>query len=142
MRQALVVTESPLSGVLAGAGLAVRSFLKLISTETGYDSHNLLTFTLTTIRKAVQAESFYSACLSGQRDSRSNLRRYVSFYSPGGGEVDGPSSPLTIQTSIPTVLRHHFNPSILDISAPCACPARGPRFPVRTFPAHSRRHLE
>src|SRR2546423_12501755 len=44
-RQVFVVTEIALSLVLlAGAGLAIRSFMKLISTDPGYEPHNLLTF--------------------------------------------------------------------------------------------------
>jgi putative ABC transport system permease protein len=93
MRQALVVTEIALSLVLlAGAGLAVRSFLKLVSTEPGYDSRNLLTFYLSPqIRKATQAESFYREVL----ERISAIPGVISVamsrsIPPGGGEVDGP----------------------------------------------------
>jgi putative ABC transport system permease protein len=93
LRQGLVVTEIAFSLVLlAGAGLAVRSFLKLTSTETGYDSRNLLTFYLSPqIRKAVQAESFYLEVL----ERISAIPGVVSVamsrsIPPAGGEVDGP----------------------------------------------------
>jgi putative ABC transport system permease protein len=93
LRQALVVSEIALSLVLlAGAGLAVRSFLTLISTDPGYDSNNLLTFYLgPQVRKAAPAENFY-----GQVLERMNAIPGVVSVSmsksipPGGEEVDGP----------------------------------------------------
>jgi putative ABC transport system permease protein len=93
MRQALVVTEIALSLVLlAGAGLAVRSFMKLISTDPGYDSRNLLTFYLSPqVRKAAQAENFYAQVLERMSAipgvSSVAMSRSIP---PGGGEVDGP----------------------------------------------------
>ena len=93
MRQTLVVTEIALSLVLlAGAGLAVRSFLKLVSTEPGYDSHNLLTFYLSPqIRKATQAESFYREVLERVSAIPGVISVAMSrSIPPGGGEVDGP----------------------------------------------------
>jgi hypothetical protein len=45
LRQALVITQVALSSVLLiGAGLFVRSFLKLQSTPPGYDASDVLTF--------------------------------------------------------------------------------------------------
>jgi putative ABC transport system permease protein len=93
IRQALVVTEIALSLVLlAGAGLAVRSFLKLISTEPGFDSHNLLTFYLSPqMRKAVQAQSFYRDVLERVNAIPGVISVAMSrSIPPGGGEVDGP----------------------------------------------------
>jgi predicted permease len=93
VRKALVVTEIALSLVLlAGAGLAVRSFMNLLSADPGYDSRNLLTFYLSPqIRKAAQAENFYRQVLE-------RMSGIPGVYSvamarsipPGGEEVDGP----------------------------------------------------
>ena len=89
-----VVAEIALSLVLlAGAGLAVRSFLKLISTDPGYDARNLLTFYLSPqVRKAAQAEEFY-------REVAERLSAIPGVVSvamsrsipPSGGEMDGPA---------------------------------------------------
>jgi predicted permease len=93
VRQALVVTEIALSLVLlAGAGLAVRSFINLLSADPGYDSRNLLTFYLSPqIRKAAQAENFYSQVF--ERMSAIPGVQSVAIsrsVPPGGEEVDGP----------------------------------------------------
>jgi len=93
LRQGLVVAEIALSLVLlAGAGLAVRSFINLLSADPGYDSRNLLTFYLSPqIRKAAQAEDFYRQVLE-----RMNAIPGVGSVAmsrsipPGGEEVDGP----------------------------------------------------
>jgi putative ABC transport system permease protein len=93
MRQALVVTEIALSLVLlAGAGLAVRSFMKLISTDPGYDSRNLLTFYLSPqVRKAAQAEDFYRRVLERMSAIPGvNSVAMSRSIPPSGGEVDGP----------------------------------------------------
>ena len=117
MRQALVVTEIALSLVLlAGAGLAVRSFLKLISTETGYDSHNLLTFYLSPqIRKAAQAESFYRDVLERVSAIPGVLSVAMSrSIPPGGGEVDGPvitsEHPDVDPNRAPDIIFNPINP--------------------------------
>jgi len=80
--------------LLGGAGLAVRSFLNLLSADPGYDSRIFWTFYLSPqIRKAAQAEGFY-----GQVLERMNaIPESVPFcmprsIPPGGEEVDGPSS--------------------------------------------------
>jgi len=93
LRQALVVAEIAFSLVLlAGAGLAVRSFLTLISTKPGYDSRNLLTFYLSPqVRKAAPAENFYQQVT----ERMSAIPGVVSValsksIPPGGFEVDGP----------------------------------------------------
>jgi putative ABC transport system permease protein len=92
-RQAFVIAEIALSLVLlAGAGLAVRSFMKMISTDPGYDSHNLLTFYLSPqVRKAAQAADFYRRVVERLSTvpgvSSVAMSRSIP---PGGGEVDGP----------------------------------------------------
>jgi len=117
LRQALVVTEIALSLVLlAGAALAVRSFLRLISTEPGYDSHNLLTFYLSPqIRKAAPAESFYREVL----ERVSAIPGVVSVamsrsIPPGGGEVDGPiitsEHPDIDSNRAPDIIFNPINP--------------------------------
>ncbi len=93
MRQALIVSEIALSLVLlAGAGLAVRSFMKLVSTDPGYDAHNLLTFYLSPqVRKAAQAENFYQLVLERIRAIPGvNSAAMSHSIPPSGGEVDGP----------------------------------------------------
>jgi putative ABC transport system permease protein len=93
MRQALVVTEIALSLVLlAGAGLAMRSFMKLISTDPGYDSRNLLTFYLSPqVRKAAQAEEFYKQVLEHMSAIPGvNSVAMSRSIPPSGEEVDGP----------------------------------------------------
>lgn len=93
LRQALVVAEIAFSLVLlAGAGLAVRSFLTLISTNPGYDSRNLLTFYLSPqVRKAVPAENFYQQVLERMSGVPGVISVALSkSIPPGGGEVDGP----------------------------------------------------
>jgi putative ABC transport system permease protein len=93
VRQALVVTEIALSLVLlAGAGLAVRSFMNLLSADPGYDSRNLLTFYLSPqIRKAAQAENFYRQVLERMSAIPGvNSVAMSRSIPPGGGEVDGP----------------------------------------------------
>jgi putative ABC transport system permease protein len=120
LRQALVVTEIALSLVLlAGAALAVRSFLRLISTEPGYDSHNLLTFYLSPqIRKAAPAESFYREVL----ERVSAIPGVVSVamsrsIPPGGGEVDGPiitsEHPDIVPNRAPDIIFNPINPGYL-----------------------------
>jgi predicted permease len=93
VRQALVVAEIALSLVLlAGAGLAVRSFMNLLSADPGYDSRNLLTFYLSPqIRRAAQAENFYRQVLE-RMSAIPGVRSVAMSRSipPGGGEVDGP----------------------------------------------------
>jgi len=93
LRQSLVVAEIALSLVLlAGAGLAVRSFLNLLSADPGYDSRNLLTFYLSPqIRKAAQAEGFYGQVLE-RMNAIPGVRSVAMSRSipPGGEEVDGP----------------------------------------------------
>jgi len=92
-RQVLVVAEIALSLVLlAGAGLAVRSVMKLISTDPGYDSHNLLTFYLSPqVRKAPQAADFYRRVLEHVSAIPGVASVAMSrSIPPGGGEVDGP----------------------------------------------------
>ncbi len=93
LRQSLVVAEIALSLVLlAGAGLAVRSFINLLSADPGYDSRNLLTFYLSPqIRKAAQAEDFYRRVLE-RMSAISGVRSVAMSRSipPGGEEVDGP----------------------------------------------------
>jgi putative ABC transport system permease protein len=93
VRQALVVAEVALSLVLlAGAGLAVRSFMNLLSADPGYDSRNLLTFYLSPqIRKAAQAEDFYRQVLE-RMSAIPGVHSVATSRSipPGGGEVDGP----------------------------------------------------
>ncbi len=93
LRQALVVAEVALSLVLlAGAGLAVRSFMNLLSADPGYDSRNLLTFYLSPqIRKAAQAEDFYRQVLE-RMSAIPGVHSVATSRSipPGGGEVDGP----------------------------------------------------
>jgi putative ABC transport system permease protein len=93
VRQALVVAEIALSLVLlAGAGLAVRSFMNLLSADPGYDSRNLLTFYLSPqIRKAAQAEDFYRQVLE-RMSAIPGVHSVAMSRSipPGGGEVDGP----------------------------------------------------
>src|SRR5260370_3997556 len=117
MRQALVVTEIALSLVLlAGAGLAVRSFLKLISTEPGYDSHNLLTFYLSPqIRKDRQAESLYREVLERVSAIPGVISVAMSrSIPPGGGEVDGPvipsEHPNIDPTRAPDIIFNPINP--------------------------------
>jgi len=93
LRQSLVVTEIALSLVLlAGAGLAVRSFMKLLSTDPGYDSRNLLTFYLSPqVRKAAQAEDFYRQVLERMSAIPGvNSVAMSRSIPPSGGEVDGP----------------------------------------------------
>jgi predicted permease len=93
LRQALVVTEIALSLVLlTGAGLAVRSFMNLLSADPGYDSRNLLTFYLSPqMRKAAQAENFYRDVLERMRAIPGvNSVAMSRSIPPGGGEVDGP----------------------------------------------------
>jgi len=93
MRQALVVTEIALSLVLlAGAGLAVRSFMKLIFTNPGYDSRNLLTFYLSPqARTAAQAEDFYRQVLERMSAIPGvNSVAMSRSIPPSGEEVDGP----------------------------------------------------
>jgi len=93
LRQSLVVAEIALSLVLlAGAGLAVRSFINLLSADPGYDSRNLLTFYLSPqIRKAAQAEDFYRQVLE-RMNAIPGVRSVAMSRSipPGGEEVDGP----------------------------------------------------
>src|SRR5437899_8849166 len=93
VRQSLVVAEIALSLVLlAGAGLAVRSFIKLLSADPGYDSRNLLTFYLSPpIRKAAQAEDFYRRVLE-RMSAIPGVHSVAMSHSipPGGEEVDGP----------------------------------------------------
>ena len=92
-RQALVVAEIALSLVLlTGAGLAVRSFMKLISTDPGYDAHNLLTFYLSPqVRKAAQAGEFYRQVTERMGAIPGVLSVAMSrSVPPSGGEVDGP----------------------------------------------------
>jgi predicted permease len=92
-RQGFVVAEIALSLVLlAGAGLAIRSFLKLISTDPGYDAHNLLTFYLSPqVRKAAQAGEFYSQVTERLGAIPHILSVAMSrSIPPSGGEVDGP----------------------------------------------------
>ncbi len=93
VRQAFVVAEIALSLVLlAGAGLAVRSFMNLLSADPGYDSRNLLTFYLSPqIRKAAQAEDFYRQVLE-RMSAIPGVHSVAMSRSipPGGGEVDGP----------------------------------------------------
>ncbi len=93
LRQSLVVAEIALSLVLlAGAGLAVRSFINLLSADPGYDSRNLLTFYLSPqIRKAAQAEDFYRQVLE-RMSAIPGVRSVAMSRSipPGGEEVDGP----------------------------------------------------
>jgi len=93
MRQALIVCEIALSLVLlAGAGLAVRSFMKLVSTDPGYDPHNLLTFYLSPqVRKAAQAENFYQLVLERMSAIPGvNSVAMSRSIPPSGEEVDGP----------------------------------------------------
>ncbi len=88
-----VVAEIALSLVLlAGAGLAVRSFMKLISTDPGYDTRNLLTFYLSPqVRKAAQAEEFYRQVVERVSAIPGVISVATSLsIPPGGGEVDGP----------------------------------------------------
>ena len=93
VRQSLVVAEIALSLVLlACAGLAVRSFIKLLSADPGYDSRNLLTFYLSPqIRKAAQAEDFYRRVLE-RLSAIPGVHSVAMSHSipPGGEEVDGP----------------------------------------------------
>ncbi len=93
LRQSLVVAEIALSLVLlAGAGLAVRSFINLLSADPGYDSRNLLTFYLSPqIRKAAQAEDFYRQVLE-RMSAIPGVYSVAMSHSipPGGEEVDGP----------------------------------------------------
>ena len=92
-RQAFVVSEIALSLVLlTGAGLAVRSFMKLISTDPGYDPHNLLTFYLSPqVRKAAQAAEFYRRVTERLRATPGVLAVATSYsIPPSGFEVDGP----------------------------------------------------
>jgi putative ABC transport system permease protein len=92
-RQAFVVSEIALSLVLlTGAGLAVRSFLKLISTDPGYDAHNLLTFYLSPqVRKAAQAAEFYRQMTERLSATPGVLSVATSSsIPPSGFEVDGP----------------------------------------------------
>jgi putative ABC transport system permease protein len=93
LRQSLVVAEIALSLVLlAGAGLAMRSFINLLSADPGYDSRNLLTFYLSPpIRKAAQAEDFYRQVLE-RMNAIPGVRSVAMSHSipPGGEEVDGP----------------------------------------------------
>ena len=93
LRQSLVVAEIALSLVLlGGAGLAVRSFLNLLSADPGNDSRNLLTFYLSPqIRKAAQAEGFYGQVLE-RMNAIPGVRSVAMSRSipPGGEEVDGP----------------------------------------------------
>jgi predicted permease len=92
-RQAFVVSEIALSLVLlTGAGLAVRSFMKLISTDPGYDAHNLLTFYLSPeVRKAAQAAEFYRQ-VTDRLGATPGVLSVATSYSvpPSGFEVDGP----------------------------------------------------
>jgi putative ABC transport system permease protein len=93
LRQALVVTEiAPSLVLLTGAGLAVRSFMNLLSADPGYDSRNLLTFYLSPqMRKAAQAENFYRDVLERMRAIPGvNSVAMSRSIPPGGGEVDGP----------------------------------------------------
>jgi putative ABC transport system permease protein len=93
VRQALVVAEIALSLVLlAGAGLAVRSFVKLLSADPGYDSRNLLTFYLgPPVRRAAQAEDFYRRVLERMSAIPGVVSVAMSHsIPPGGEEVDGP----------------------------------------------------
>jgi putative ABC transport system permease protein len=93
VRQSLVVAEIALSLVLlAGAGLAVRSFMKLLSADPGYDSRNLLTFYLgPPVRRAAQAEDFYRRVLERMSAIPGVLSVAMSHsIPPGGEEVDGP----------------------------------------------------
>jgi predicted permease len=92
-RQIFVVAEIALSLVLlAGAGLALRSFMKLISTDPGYDAHNLLTFYLSPqVRKAVPAENFYKQVLERMSAIPGVISVAMSkSVPPSGFEVDGP----------------------------------------------------
>jgi putative ABC transport system permease protein len=92
-RQAFVVAEIALSLVLLTcAGLAIRSFMKLISTDPGYDAHNLLTFYLSPqVRKAAQAAEFYRQVMERVGAIPGVLSVAMSHsIPPGGGEVDGP----------------------------------------------------
>ena len=92
LRQALVVAEIAFSLVLlAGAGLAVRSFLTLISTNPGFDSRNLLTFYLSPqVRKAAPAENFYNETLERMSAIPGVTSVALSkSIPPGGEEVDG-----------------------------------------------------
>ena len=88
-----VIAEIALTLVLlAGAGLAVRSFMKLISTDPGYDSRNILTFYLSPqVRKAAQAEEFYKQVLERMSaiPGASSVAMSHSI-PPSGEEVDGP----------------------------------------------------
>src|SRR6267378_1881486 len=92
-RQAFVVSEIALSLVLlTGAGLAIRSFMKLISTDPGYDAHNLLTFYLSPqVRKATQAAEFYRQVTERLGATPGVLSVATSSsIPPSGFEVDGP----------------------------------------------------
>jgi len=93
LRQALVVAEIAFSLVLlAGAGLAVRSFLTLISAKPGYDSRNLLTFYLSPqVRKAALAENFYQQVTERMGAIPGVVSVALSkSIPPSGFEADGP----------------------------------------------------
>jgi putative ABC transport system permease protein len=118
LRQALVVSEIALSLVLlASAGLTVRSFLRLISTEPGYDSHNLLTFYLSPqLRKAAPAVSFYRGVLErvGAIPGVVSVAMSRSI-PPGGDEVDGPvvtsEHPDIDPNRAPNIIFNPINPA-------------------------------
>jgi len=92
-RQTFVVAEIALSLVLlTGAALAMRSLLKLISADPGYDAHNLLTFYLSPqVRKAPQAAEFYRQVMEGMNTIPGVVSVAMSrSIPPSGFEVDGP----------------------------------------------------
>jgi putative ABC transport system permease protein len=118
LRQALVVSEIALSLVLlASAGLTVHSFLRLISTEPGYDSHNLLTFYLSPqLRKAAPAVSFYRGVLERVGAIPGVLSVAMSrSIPPGGDEVDGPvitsEHPDIDPNRAPDIIFNPINPA-------------------------------
>ena len=92
VRKTLVVSQIALSLVLlTGAGLAIRSFEKLISTDPGYDPRNLLTFYLSPqVRNASQAADFYQRVLERLNALPGVTSAAMSLsIPPTGGEVDG-----------------------------------------------------
>jgi predicted permease len=93
VRRTLVVAQIALSLVLlAGAGLAIRSFATLLSTDPGYDARNLLTFYVSPpVRKASQAADFFGRFLERLNALPGATSAAMSLsIPPSGGEVDGP----------------------------------------------------
>lgn len=116
LRQALVVAQVALSAVLLiGAGLFVRSFLKLQSTPTGYDASNVLTFRVglppTQFKDQAGIRQFFDQLTPRLRDVPGVIEVGSTSMLPSAGHnsnaflIEGQPFPKTIAETSQTVAR-------------------------------------